>query len=86
MASARYVKAIATGNVKLRKAPKVSGEVMLTFSPLYNTTSGETEKPKSISIGFRDMEPLKRSDVTLENIKNSNLEQLVRRRAVVLLD
>jgi len=86
MASAKYVKALASENVKLQKAPRVGGEVMLVFSPLYNKESGKTEQPKSISIGTKAIEPLKRSDVTMDNIRHSNLEQLIRKQAVRLLD
>ncbi len=86
MASSKLVKALATGKVKLQKAPSIGGEVLLHFQPLLNTTTGKTEQPKSISIGFTPMEPLNRSDVTMANLKNSNLDNLVRRRAVKLLD
>jgi hypothetical protein len=86
MASAKLIKALASQKVKIRKSPRISGEVILTFRPLYNKQSGKVEAPKPISIqGFRDIEPLRRSDVTIENLRNSNLEDLVRRQAVVLL-
>lgn len=84
MASAKLVEALATGNVTLRKAPRVSGEVQLIFQPLYNRKTGKTETPNAIPIGFKPVNPLKRSDVTLDHLKHSNLEQLVRKRAVVL--
>ena len=86
MASAKYVKALASRQIKLRKAPRISGEVALVFRPLYNQETGKTVQPKTISIGWKAMEPLRRTDVSMENIRNSNLEQLIRRRAVVLLD
>lgn len=85
MASAKLVEALATGNVVIQKAPKVSGEVQLVFQPLYNKTTGKTDIPNPISIGWKPVHPMKRSDVTLDNIKHSNLEVLVRKRAVVLL-
>ena len=86
MASAKYVKALASRKIKLRKAPRTSGEVALVFRPLYDQQTGKTVQPKTISIGWTPMEPLKRTDVSLDNIRHSNLEQLVGRRAVVLLD
>ncbi len=85
MASAKLTKALATSNIVLQKAPRVSGEVALTFRPLYNKTTGKTEQPKSVTIDTKPIDPLKRSDVTLDHIKNSNLDQLVRRRLVVLV-
>ena len=86
MASAKLVRALAEGKVVLKKAPKVGGEVMLTFRPLMNRQTGKVEQPASIMIaGFRPVEPLKRSDVTLEHLRNSNLDDLVHRGAVVLL-
>jgi len=86
MASAKYVKALASRNIKLRKAPRISGEVSLIFNPLYDPETGKTVQPKSIPIGWKEIEPLRRTDVSLENIRHSNLEQLIRRRAVVLTD
>lgn len=86
MASAKLVRALAEGKVVIRKAPRVGGEVMLTFRPLMNRTTGKVEQPASILLsGFNPVEPLKRSDVTLENLKNSNLGELVRRQAIVLV-
>lgn len=85
MASAKYVKAIATGNIVIQKAPRVSGETMLVFNPLLNKKTGKVETPKSISIGSSPVEPLKRSDVTLDHLKHSNLQDLVRRQAIKLL-
>jgi hypothetical protein len=35
--------------------------------------------------GFKPVEPLRRSDVTLEHLRNSNLGDLLRRQAIVLL-
>lgn len=84
MASAKLMAALATGNVILRKAPRVSGEVQLVFKPLYNRTTGKTEIPNTIPIGFKPVDPLKRSDVTLDHLRHSNLEQLVRKRAVIV--
>lgn len=84
MASAKLIEALATGKVVLRKAPRVSGEVQLVFQPLYNRTTGKTETPNAIPIGFKPVDPLKRSDVTLDHLKHSNLELLVRKRAVVI--
>jgi hypothetical protein len=86
MASAKYVKAMATGVVKIQKAPRVSGETMLVFKPLLNKKTGKVETPKSISIGLKVVEPLKRSDVTIDHLKHSNLQDLVRRQAIKLLD
>lgn len=86
MASAKLVRALAEGKVVIQKAPKVGGEVMLTFRPLMNRTTGKVEQPASITLStFKPVEPLKRSDVTLEHLRNSNLEALVQRRAIVLL-
>jgi len=86
MASAKLIKALASQNVKFRKSPKTSGEVMLTFKPTYNKTTGKTTTPKPISIqGFSEVQPLLRSDVTIDHLRNSNLEDLVRRQAIVLL-
>lgn len=84
MASAKLIEALATGKVVLRKAPRVSGEVQLVFQPLYNRTTGKTETPNAIPVGFKPVDPLKRSDVTLDHLKHSNLELLVRKRAVVI--
>lgn len=86
MASAKLVRALAEGKVVIRKAPKVGGEVMLTFRPLMNRTTGKMEQPASIMLSsFKEVEPLRRSDVTLEHLKNSNLGDLVRRQAIVLV-
>jgi hypothetical protein len=59
---------------------------MLVFKPLLNKQTGKVETPRSISIGLTPIEPLKRSDVTLDHLKHSNLQDLVRRQAVKLLD
>lgn len=86
MASAKLVRALAEGKVVIQKAPKVGGEVMLTFRPLMNRTTGKMEQPASIMLsGFKPVDPLKRSDVTLEHLKNSNIGDLLRRNAIVLL-
>lgn len=86
MASAKLVRALAEGRVVLQKAPRVGGEVMLTFRPLLNRTTGKVEQPASISLNsFKPVDPLRRSDVTLEHLKNSNLGDLLRRNAVVLV-
>ena len=86
MASAKLVRALAEGRVVIRKAPRVGGEVMLSFRPLLNRQTGKMEQPASIMLaGFKEIEPLKRSDVTLEHLKHSNLGDLVRRNAIVLL-
>jgi hypothetical protein len=86
MASAKLVRALAEGRVVIRKAPKVGGEVMLSFRPLLNRQTGKMEKPGSIMLsGFKPVEPLKRSDVTIEHLKHSNIGDLVRRNAIVLL-
>jgi hypothetical protein len=84
MASAKLVEALATGNILLRKAPRVSGEVQLIFRPLYNKTTGKTETPNAIPIGFKPVDPLKRSDVSMDHIRHSNLELLVRKRAIII--
>ena len=86
MASAKYVKAMASGIIRLQKAPRVGGEVMLVFRPLYNKTTGKPDTPKSITVGTSAVEPMLRSDVTLDNLRHSNLEHLIRRQAVRLLD
>lgn len=86
MASARLVRALATRDVKVRKAPGVSGEVALTFRPLMDRVTGETTQPASIRLStFATVEPLKRSDVTLENLRESNLADLVRRNVITLV-
>lgn len=86
MASAKLVRALAEGRVVLQKAPKIGGEVMLSFRPLINRATGKREQPASIMLSsFKPVDPLKRSDVTIEHLKNSNLGDLVRRNAVVLL-
>jgi len=86
MASAKLVRALAEGRVVIQKAPRVGGEVMLTFRPLMNRTTGKLEQPASIALStFKPVDPLKRSDVTIEHLRNSNLADLVRRQAIVLL-
>jgi hypothetical protein len=86
MASAKLVRALAEGKVKLQRAPKIGGEVMLSFKPLVNRQTGKVEQPARISLStYQPIEPLKRSDVTIEHLRNSNLADLVRRGAVVLL-
>jgi hypothetical protein len=86
MASAKLVRALAEGRVVIQKAPRVGGEVMLSFRPLLNRTTGRMEQPASITMnGFKPVEPLRRSDVTLEHLRNSNLGDLLRRQAIVLL-
>jgi len=86
MASAKLVKAMATGKVTIQKAPKISGEVQLVFFPLLNKQTGKVEQPNSITLSnWNPIEPLKRSDVTMDHLKNSNLEDLVRKQAIVLL-
>ena len=84
MASAKLVEALATGKVVLRKAPRISGEVQLVFRPLYNKQTGKTETPNAVPIGWTPVEPLKRSDVTMDHIRHSNLELLVRKRAIII--
>lgn len=86
MASAKLTKALASGNVKLRKAPRISGEVQLLFYPLMDKATGKTNQPQPITISsWKEIDPLKRSDVTLENLRHSNLADLVRKQAVILL-
>ena len=86
MASAKLVRALAEGKVVIQKGPRIGGEVMLTFRPLVNRKTGKTEQPASISLKtFKPFEPLKRSDVTIEHLRNSNLADLVRRQAIVLV-
>jgi len=86
MASAKLVRALAERRVVLQKAPRVAGEVVLAFRPLLDRKTGKTNQPASITLsGWKPVEPLKRSDVSLENLRHSNLENLVARRAVVLL-
>ena len=86
MASAKLVRALAEGKVVIQKAPKVGGEVMLTFRPLLNRKTGKLEQPASMSLStFKPVEPMRRSDVTLEHLRNSNLDELVRRNAIVLV-
>jgi hypothetical protein len=86
MASAKLVRALAEGKVTIQKAPKIGGEVMLTYRPLMNRQTGKIEQPASVTLStFRPFEPLKRSDVTIDHLRNSNLEDLVRRGAIVLL-
>ena len=85
MASAKLTKALASGNVVLQKAPRVTGEVLLQFKPLYDKETGKTVQPKPIPITLRPVDPLKRTDVSVENLRHSNLENLVRRQAVKIL-
>jgi hypothetical protein len=86
MASARLTKALAEQKVIIKKAPRVSGEVMLTFFPLMDRKTGKVSQPAAISLnGWTPVEPLRRSDVTIDNLRASNLEALVKRQAVVLL-
>jgi len=86
MASAKLVKALAEGRVIFKKAPMISGQVQLTFLPVYNPQTGKTMQPAPILLsGWEEVDPLKRSDVTIENLRSSNLEDLVRRQAIVLL-
>jgi hypothetical protein len=85
MASAKLTKALAERRIILRKSPRVAGEVMLSFRPILDEKTGRTRQPASISIGWRPVEPLRRTDVTFDNIRNSNLGDLVARRAVTLL-
>jgi len=84
MASAKLTKALAEQRVILTKAPRVGGEVVLVFRPLLNRLTGKTEQPASITIGRKPINPLSRTDVTMENLRHSNLEDLVRRGAVTL--
>jgi hypothetical protein len=54
MASAKLVRALAEGRVVIQKAPRVGGEVMLSFRPLLNRTTGRMEQPASITMnGFK---------------------------------
>lgn len=85
MASAKLTKALAEQRIILRRAPRVSGEVMLAFRPLLNRTTGKVQQPASISIGWKAIEPMRRTDVTFDNVRHSNIHDLVRRGAVVLL-
>ncbi len=85
MASAKLTKALAEQRIVLQKAPRVGGEVMLAFRPLLNKITGKVEHPASISIGWKAIEPVKRTDVTMDNMRHSNLDDLVRRGAVVLV-
>jgi hypothetical protein len=86
MASAKLVQALATGKVVIQKAPRISGEVRLMFYPLLNRTTGKTDQPAPITLAdWSAVNPLKRSDVTLENLRHSNLEDLVRKQAIVIL-
>jgi hypothetical protein len=86
MASARLTRALAEGQVKIQRAPRVGCEVMLAFRPLRNRETGQMEKLASISLStFRPIEPLKRSGVTIEHLRNSNLDDLLRRQAVILV-
>lgn len=86
MASAKLVKALAEQRVLLRKAPRVSGEVVLTFRGIVNRQTGVMEKPADIRImGWREVDPMRRVGVTVEQLRNSNLADLIRRQAVVLL-
>lgn len=86
MASAKLVRALAERHVVIQKAPRVAGEVVLTFQPLLNRETGETVQPASILLStWKPIEPLLRSDVTIDNLRHSNLEDLVARRAIILL-
>jgi len=86
MASAKLVKALAEGKVVIQRAPRVSGEVQLSFRPTYDPKTGKTTQPAPVILStWKPVEPLKRSDVTLDHLKNSNLEALVRKQAIILL-
>lgn len=86
MASAKLVKALAEQNVRLRKGPRVSGEVVLSFRGVMNRQTGTMEKPSDIRIvDWREVNPMARVGVTIEQLRNSNLADLVRRQAVVLI-
>jgi hypothetical protein len=86
MASAKFIRALAEGNVVIKKAPLISGQVQLTFRPTLDKRTGKTTQPAPILLsGWEQVEPLKRSDVTLDHLRNSNLEDLVRCQAIVLL-
>jgi hypothetical protein len=84
MASAKLTKALAEQRIVLKKAPRIQGEVVLAFRPMLNKRTGKMEQPASIAIGWRSVNPLARTGVTIDNVRNSNLQDLVRRGAVVL--
>jgi len=85
MASAKLTKALAEGKVVIQKAPRISGQVQLSFRPTYDPKTGKTTQPAPVILsGWNEVEPLKRSDVTLDHLKNSNLDKLVRKQAIIL--
>ena len=86
MASAKLVRALAQGRVVFKKAPMISGQVQLTFRPTVDQRTGKVTQPAPIVLsGWEQVDPMKRSDVTLDHLRNSNLEDLVQRQAIVLL-
>jgi hypothetical protein len=86
MASAKLTKALAEKKVLLQKAPTISGEVQLLFYPVYNARTGKTETPAPLLIAHgKAVDPLTRTGVTVDHLRNSNLEDLVRAQVVVVL-
>ena len=73
--SAKYLKAIATKKIVARST--TSGEVHVVFKSTMR--DGVQVQPKSILLTARPLDVLGRSDVTLDDVKRSNLDQLVAR-------
>lgn len=77
--SAKYLKAIAMKKVVARK--RTAGEVQIVFPVRADGT-----QPKSVCLhSFDAIDLLSRVDVTLDDIKRSNLDNLVARGAVELV-
>lgn len=71
--SAKYLKAIAYR--KIVACATTSGEVQIVFKPTYR--DGKIVQPKSVRLGATYVDLLTRTDVTLDDVKRSNLDQLV---------
>lgn len=80
--SAKYLKAIASKKIVAKS--RTSGEIRIVFQP-NEVSRGEFVQPRSIKLGEKAINLLNRSDVTLDDIKRSNLAALVSRGAVDLV-
>jgi hypothetical protein len=74
MASAKYIKAMAMQTIVIQRASSFSGEVQIAFAPPID--EGQQLKPILLN-SARQVDVLKRVGVTLEDVKRSNLRQLV---------
>jgi len=78
--SVKYKKAIAMRTATVKRAPQVSGEVRIIFKEI----DGRLPKPISLNSN-QPIDLLKRTDVTLSDVKRSNLQDLVNRGAVEMI-